>query len=109
MTPTLPDQFRIDFSSRDPQVIEKAIEKAKPIYDEYGCFVAQGLGSPEEIGAMERDIHRIIQLRMDFAGFQPQPESDGLSRFDDGFVQLNKVNRKHGSVIFDACRRLTPI
>lgn len=43
------------------------------------------------------------------ANHQPEPETDGQSRFDHGFVQLNQLDRKHGSVIFDASRRLTPI
>ena len=103
------EMLHVDYSSRDPQALEAADEQAKKVYRKHGCFLAKGLLSKKDTAPILAYLHGLIRLRMQLAGIETGPDPDGLTRFDDGFVRLSKADRRHGSAIFDACRRLLPL
>jgi hypothetical protein len=51
----------------------------------------------------------LIQLRSQSKNIKLKPEKDGITRFDDGFLEMAGIDRKSGAAIFDACRRLLPV
>lgn len=102
-----PAALRVDYA--DPTTQAAADSQAKSLLAEQGGFVARGLFEKDALGAARQDIQRLIQLRCNHARLTPEPESDNQTRFDDGFIAMNRASRAHGGVIYDACRRLMPV
>ncbi len=103
------DSLGVDMRARDPAGEGRAVRDALEVYAVNGCLLARGLFDDADLEPIRRDIQRLIELRARFAKLDLPEETDGLRRFDDGFVAMSKVDRKHGAVIFDACRRLLPL
>ena len=104
-----PETLHVDYSSPAEDARREADASARRNFAEFGCFVAKGLFDREDMRPVHRCINRLIQLRGEMTGVEFEPEADGAHRFDDGFVELNRSDRRHGAAIFDACRRLLPL
>ncbi|MEE2707157.1 MAG: phytanoyl-CoA dioxygenase family protein [Planctomycetota bacterium] len=98
------DALHVDFANETVH----APDAAKQTFQQYGCFLAKGLLSQQDLAPIHRYIQQLIQLRMQHTGITARPDGN-VPRFDDGFLELNKVDRHHGAIIFDACRRLLPL
>lgn len=96
-----PQDLRVDLSTLTPD----SLESARRLFDRWGCFVATGLVDISALQQCQSDIRRLIALR---AGASPIPAAEEED-FDAGFLALNRVNRSHGGVIYNACRRLLPV
>jgi ectoine hydroxylase-related dioxygenase (phytanoyl-CoA dioxygenase family) len=110
----LPDALEVDFSPEaDSPEISASLSLASGLFGEYGCFIAKNFFNASQFEPVYRDIARLIQLRTAFANAQNLKPSEKplhkVSRFDDGFIELCNEDRRHGSIIYDACRRLTPV
>lgn len=104
-----PDALAVDFSGSTVAELEASLEQAGALYEEHGAFLARGMFRPEDYAPIHRDLQRLIELKMKQVGMEHEPEDDGLSRFDDGFIQLNRASREHGGTIYQAARRVTAI
>ena len=100
---------RIDFSSGNTAAAKAALAKAGRAFEEHGCFVALGMFAKLDLEPVRREIQRLIQLRRDQFCMPTEPETDAITRFDDGFLQMNRLDRTHGGVLYNACRRLVPV
>lgn len=76
-------------------------------YHRHGCALLKGLFTPDDLLPTQKYIERLVGLRAQHA--QLVSDATAKDRFDDGFLALNQQDRHHGSVIFDACRRLLPL
>lgn len=76
------------------------------VYGEHGCFLARNVIGREGLATLHAHIGRLIDLRRRHAGLEPVTSR---ARFDDGFRELCRVNRAHGGVIYDACKRLNSV
>lgn len=103
------DGLRVDFSSSSTDGFRIAKEQAKKAFDEYGCFLARKIFTGTDLDPIRHDIQHLIQMRMRYGGLQKQSEPLPSLAFDEGFMQLNKMSRAHGGVIYNACRRLIPV
>jgi len=103
------ESLAVDFSGHTAEELEASVARAAPIYAEYGVFLARGMFTAHDYAPIHRDLRRLIELKMRQTGIEEEPESDGLSRFDDGFTQLNRASREYGGTIYNAARRVTPV
>lgn len=99
------ESLKINFT--DNSNPKERLVKAKKFFDEHGFFIAKNLFSTNEIEEIENEIKKIIELRMNHIGMSN--EYDSNTDFDENFKKLCKKDRTEGSVIYDACQRLTPV
>jgi Phytanoyl-CoA dioxygenase (PhyH) len=102
-------ELAIDYSSSDPEALADSDRQAHFLLDKYGCFLAKGVFGCEDLVPIRRDIKRLIELRMKRAGLNKAAFESDQGNFDDQFLQLNELDRAHGGVIYNACRRLMPV
>jgi ectoine hydroxylase-related dioxygenase (phytanoyl-CoA dioxygenase family) len=103
------DALKVNFSTHETSAQANALTQAKQVYDEYGCFIAQDLVSASELSKIQENIQRIVNLYRAQIGLSEEADNDGVTRFDDGFMPMNRADRQHGGVIYRVIRRVTPI
>lgn len=101
-----PEDLYVDFN-RDTS--EGAHARARDLLTEYGGFLAHGLLTESDLEPVIHEVRQLIDMRMKVAGLADATDSDGMTRFDDGFRALNELDRRHGGVIYQACPRLTAL
>src|SRR5256885_8467036 len=108
MEPIQAEDLRVDFN---PQTCNraKAYTRARALLREHGAFVATGLIAPSELEPIHADIESLIRLKREQVGLSDESAVEISTRFDDGFLDLCRVNRSYGGTIYDACRRLMPV
>lgn len=99
----------VDYSITDGTALAESDTRAKQLLDEFGCFLAKGLVASGELDPVHCDIRRLIELRRQRLGLQKEPPADGITHFDDGFLQLRQLESIHGHVIAEACKLLLSI
>jgi len=106
--PITVEELRVDFN---PQTCNraKAVARARALLRDHGAFVAAGLIAPSELEPIHADIESLIQLKRKQVGLAGACLVDISSRFDDGFLEMCRINRSYGGSIYDACRRLMPV
>lgn len=99
------DTLTVDFGCIQPN--HDTTLAIRERYDQFGCVVAKRFFPEKEFKALHKDITYLIRRRRAAAGLTERPAllSD---RFDAGFTELNRVDRRHGAVIYDAVQRLAP-
>jgi len=108
MTANLSD-LMVDFSGLRMADGEAAPEKALELFRQSGCFVAKNLIDRTLLLNVQRYINGLIDLMYNRLGQARAAAPDHLGRFDDGFRQLNQINREYGGIVYRACRRLLPV
>jgi hypothetical protein len=103
------NDLTVDYSITNGTALAESDRRAGQLLDEFGCFLAKGLFADGELEPVHCDIKRLIELRMQRLGLQKEPPADGITHFDDGFLELSQLERANGDTIAQACRLLLSI
>jgi len=100
-----PNPAKLDVSFNDKPFGE-AVAEAQALYAQHGCFLARGIFSADELKPIQRDVSELVKATYKNIN---RPGPSNPKRFDDGVVELARIDRKLISKIFDAGRRILPV
>ncbi|WP_414566343.1 MULTISPECIES: phytanoyl-CoA dioxygenase family protein [unclassified Anabaena] len=103
------NNLSVNYSLTDPTALAKSDKQAKELFGEFGCFLAKGLFTDEELNSVRCDIRHLIKLKMQQLGLHKESTADEFTEFDAGFEQLSQLEYMHRHVISHAARLLISI